>query len=143
MATAFQEDAFQAEPLAFQIEGQGQVSTVQPSGGIPYRGHETRRRTKEEVQREREKLGILPRTARIIDDVAARQALDLRQDEQQRFEELQRELALEKIEWEGRYLEILNAKRQALIDEEIKALWERKRLDEENTMILLVMAATA
>ena len=113
-----------------------------PSGGIPYSGYETRTRTEKEISAEREIYGILPKTIRIIEDIAARQALDLRHDEQQRFDELQRELALQNIEWEGRYLELLNARRKALIDAEIAARLRQKLLDEENMMVLLLLAST-
>ena len=110
--------------------------------GIPRRGYRSARfRTNEEIDRERERFGIVPFTARIIEDIAARQALALDQDEQQRFEELQRELALQKIEWEGRYLELLNARRGALIDAEIAARLRQKLLDEENMMVLLLLAS--
>ena len=109
-----------------------------PSQG--YTGHEIRRRTKKEIQEEREKLGILPKAQVIIEDVARRQAETLALDEQQRFEELQRELALEKIQFEGKYLEYLNARRQSLIDAEISRLI-RDKMESEEVMTLMMMAA--
>ena len=116
---------------------------VRPSGGIPYSGYETRKRTKEEIQRERERLGILPRAAQIINLIAARQVETLKADEQQRLEELTREMALEKIEWESRYLEMLNARRETLISAEIAMLLRKKLQDEENMVILMLLAASA
>ena len=114
-----------------------------PSGGVPYRGHETRTRTKDEVRREREAYGILPKAAEIIEKVAIRQATKIEYDEQKRFEELARELEIARIAWEGRYLEALNARRQALIGSEVALRLQQKLLDEENTMILLVLASSA
>lgn len=57
--------------------------------------------------------------AQVIAYVAARQADALEADEQKRFEELSRELALERIEFEAKHLEALNSARQKLIDNEI------------------------
>ena len=112
-----------------------------PSQG--YSGYETRTRTKKEIQEERERLGILPRKVeRIIQDVALRQAQKLELDKQKQFEELSRELRVQKIEWEGRFLEVLNAEREKLIDREI-AQRLRFRVQEENDlMALMVLAAS-
>ena len=115
-----------------------------PSQG--YSGYETRRRTKKEIQEERERLGILPKAAEIIEKVAERQATEpdeLTLDEQQRFEELQRELALESIEWDGKYLELLNTLREQLIRDEIAKLIRLKLQREENEMMVFMMAALA
>ena len=109
-----------------------------PSQG--YTGYETRRRTPEEVRREREDFGILPR--RIIADVAARQAERLEQDAQKQYDELQRELQLQGIEWDARYLAALADLRERLIGEEI-ARRLQMQLNNEATMMLLVMAAVA
>ena len=120
-------------------------SVPRPSGGIPRDYQGPRRRTEEEVRHEREAYGILPKTARIIEDVAARQAESLailNFDEQQRFEELLGELTLEKIEWEGRYLELLNLRREALIDEEIAFRLRRKLQEEEDLMILFLLTCS-
>ena len=72
-----------------------------------------RRRTPEEIREARVKFGILP--ARIIEDVAARQAADYRLDDQQRMEELRGELRLQNIEMESVHLEALNARREEVI----------------------------
>ena len=114
-----------------------------PSQGLGYTGYETKTRTRKEIQEERERLGILPRKVeRIIQDVALRQAQKLELDKQKQFEELSRELRVQKIEWEGRFLEVLNAEREKLIDREI-AQRLRFRVQEENDlMALMVLAAS-
>ena len=109
-------------------------------GGIPHQYRGPRRRTEEEVRREREELGIL----QIIDSVALRQAETLQRDEQKRLEELTRELSLAKIEWEGRYLRLLNERREAFISAEIGRLLRLKLLrEQEDTLIVLMLAASA
>lgn len=82
----------------------------------------------------------------IIRRVAERQAKSVREirlDDQQRFEELQRELELHDIEWQSTYLENLNSLRDALITLEIKQRLEKKRLDaeDEEVMLLFLMSA--
>jgi len=66
-------------------------------------------------------------------------------DEQQRFEELTRELQLREIEFDSRYLEALNIQREALIDEEIgrllKKTAEKKSLDSQNELALIILLA--
>ena len=114
-----------------------------PSQGLGYTGYETRTRTKKEIQEERERLGILPRKVeRIIQDVALRQAQKLELDKQKQFEELSRELRARKIEWEGRFLEVLNAEREKLIDREI-AQRLRFRVQEENDLMTLIVLAAS
>ena len=114
-----------------------------PSQGLGYTGYETRTRTKKEIQEERERLGILPRKVeRIIQDVALRQAQKLELDKQKQFEELSRELRVQKIEWEGRFLEVLNAEREKLIDREI-AQRLRFRVQEENDLMTLIVLAAS
>ena len=114
-----------------------------PSQGLGYTGYETRTRTRKEIQEERERLGILPRKVeRIIQDVALRQAEKLELDKQKQFEELSRELRVQKIEWEGRFLEVLNAEREKLIDREIASRL-RFRLQEENDLMTLIVLAAS
>ena len=114
-----------------------------PSQGLGYTGYETRTRTKKEIKEERERLGILPRKVeRIIQDVALRQAQKLELDKQKQFEELSRELRVQKIEWEGRFLEVLNAEREKLIDREIASRL-RFRLQEENDLMTLIVLAAS
>ena len=114
-----------------------------PSQGLGYTGYETRTRTKKEIQEERERLGILPRKVeRIIQDVALRQAQKLELDKHKQFEELSRELRVQKIEWEGRFLEVLNQEREKLIDREIESRL-RFRLQEENDLMTLIVLAAS
>mgnify|MGYP001611177427 CR=1 FL=1 len=111
-----------------------------PSQG--YGGHEVRKRTREEVRLERERLGIIPkRVERIIEEVAKRQAEKLELDRQKQFEELSRELKLKNIEWEGRFLEALNKSRERLIDLEIASRIKVKLRDEQDIISLLTLAA--
>jgi len=67
--------------------------------------------------------------------------LVLERDEQKRFEELLRELQLQGIEFDARYLEALNIQRERLIDAEISARYRLIR-EEEELIILLLMAAS-
>ena len=117
------------------------VAAPQPSGGWPIRAR--RYPSDEERKRQRIELGILPEE--IISQVAHRQVEDLHLDEQQRFEELTRELQLREIEFDSRYLEALNIQREALIDEEIgrllKKAAEQKRLDNQNELALIILLA--
>lgn len=99
-----------------------------------------RRPTADDVSKDRERFGILSKAQAVIEEVAARQAKSLEQDARKRFEELSRELALKKIEWDARYLEALNNQRERLIDAEI-AKRLQFLLTERNKMILLIAAA--
>jgi len=109
------------------------------SGGYADYG---RRRTKEDVRRDRERFGIPQEASRVIEAVAARQALqtkDKRLDEQQRLDELVGELELAGLEYEGRYLTLLNDSRERLITLEIAS---RMRSIQDENMILLLLAAS-
>lgn len=79
----------------------------------------------------------------VIADVAARQARTLERDEQKRFEELTRQLALERIEFRAAHLEALNRERERLIDLEIAKLLRKKLEDEEMLLMLLMVSAVA
>lgn len=110
-------------------------------GGIPsqgYQGHEVRHRTKEDVRKDREKFGVIPQ--QVILDVARRQVERLELDKQKQFEELSRELKLNKLEWEGKYLESLNETRERLITLEI-GMRLHKRIQEESDLIMLMLLA--
>ena len=107
-----------------------------PSQG--YSGHETRQRTKDDVRRERERLGIIP--ARIIEEVAARQVERLETDAQKQYDELMRELELQGVQFEARYLEALTSYRDFLLNEEI-ARRLRQNINNEETMMLILIAA--
>lgn len=119
---------------------QATTPATQNSGGYEYALRAPRRRTPEEIREDRRRHGIITRQAQaVIDAVAARQAETLRQDEQQRFEELERELALEGIQWETRYLEAMNAIRERLISEEIGRLLREKAIQTQNQQTLIAM----
>jgi hypothetical protein len=108
------------------------------SGGWEY-ARLGRRQLPEEVRKRREELGIFPKAAQIIEKVAERQAEHLGLDEIQRFEELARELELEGIEWQGKYLELLNLQRERLIDLEIGERLKSKMRQEEEAILILLM----
>lgn len=97
----------------------------------------------EDEKRLRE-LRVTPAVAEVIAEIAERQAQKLDLDEQQRLEELTRKLELKGLQWQGRYLELLNTQRQQLIDEEIGRLMRQKqaelqRRDEETILLLLTI----
>lgn len=99
-----------------------------------------------EDERELRKLRLTPAVAEVIAQVAERQAQALDLDEQQRLEELTRELELKRLKFQGRYLEVLNIQRQQLIDEEIGRLMGEKqaaaqRLEEEAILLFLMTIA--
>jgi len=77
----------------------------------------------------------------IIQAVAAEQVARLERDEHKRFEQLERELELKGITWEARYLEALNLRREYLIEQEIGTLLRKKIKDEEDRLILALLAA--
>ena len=79
------------------------------------------------------------RVRRVIEEVALQQVQDLHLDEQQRFEQLTRELELKNIEFEASYLEALNDYRGMLINLEIRKLLNQK--DENEAMLLILIAA--
>lgn len=117
------------------------VVTVKPSGGVPAREFRDNyyRRPDDAVRKERERLGIVPKAEEVIERIAQRQAEALSTDSQKQLEELERELEIQGIEWQSRYLELLGAKRQRLIDEEIGQRLRDLQLQEEETMIALLL----
>jgi hypothetical protein len=115
---------------------------TQFSGGYREYAHLYRRRAEEELRREREQWGILPKVAQIVSAVAIRQADTLDLDAEQRLEELERELELAGVAYQTRYFELLNLQRQRLIDAEIRGYFEaQEALDEENKRRLLFLIA--
>ena len=123
------------------------VVVPQPSGGWPIPGkrkklHLPAYPTAEQLRKQREELGILPKTAAIIESVAQRQAAAMRYDEQRYFEELNRELELQGIEFEGRYLESLNIQRIKIIDAEIGRLL-KIQLDKEDMEVIIAIVAAS
>ena len=105
--------------------------------------------TKRDISKARKRLGLedeisrreAEAAARIIADVAARQARSLELDEQKRFEELLRNLELEGLQFDARYLEALNRQREILINAEIAARFRALAIREEEELMLLVMIA--
>ena len=115
------------------------VDTVIPSGGIPAAGYRDRipnvpyrKKTKEQIREEREALGI-------IEKVAERQVEALVVDKQQIFEEIERELESAGIAWQSRYLELLQARREELITQEISQKFRQLQRDEDETIIALLL----
>lgn len=79
-----------------------------------------------------------PQVAQVIQKVAQSQVENLRLDEQQKFEQLERELETEGIEFKPGYLQALTEARERLIEAEIGELL-RKKLDEEEAMLLIAI----
>jgi hypothetical protein len=94
------------------------------------------------LRRERKKrYEIDDEVVRVIEDVAARQVEVLEQDKQKIFEELTRELELKRVEFDARYLEVLSQEREILIDAEIAEHFRKIKVQEEELMLLVLMAA--
>lgn len=110
-----------------------------PVGG----GYVTDRgRTKKEIRKDRERFGI-PDEERLIaealvEQIAARQVETLERDKQKQFDELQRELQVRGIQWQARYLEMLNAERERLINAELAIIFQQQQ-DEETMLLMLAM----
>ena len=123
-----------------------------PSGGRPYSGYEQRRRSRRELSEARRRFGledgyapeVADKATAVISDVAARQADRLETDQQKIFDELLRELELQRIEFDRRYLAALTMERQRLIDQEIGQRLRRiaEQKNEEEVLLLLLMAAS-
>ena len=77
---------------------------------------------------------------KIVEQVAARQHEELHLDEQKKFDELYYELALENIEFESRYLDMLNQRAEQLMRDEIGRLI-REQQDNDTLTRMLIMAA--
>ena len=140
--------AFQVTGFAFQGTGQfafqGSVDLPpsQPIGGGYIRHHpDYFKKSRKRIRKEREALGISAEVLDLIDGVAKRQAEVVQSDPQKQFEELERALDLAQIEWQGRYLEVLNDLRERYISEEISRLLAKKFQDEEDEMRLMALAA--
>lgn len=122
----------------------GQVDTAKPQGRAEWLGFDSRPRSREErtlhLRKERERFGIIEEASKVIARVAARQAQALESDNQKRFEELERELALNGIPWKGGYLELLNEARRRIIDAEIKEHLQALQFIEEEIMLLLLVS---
>ncbi len=138
--TAFDTSAFSVDAFDF-----GSVQTPPPTpevvlpligGGFTYEY----RRPRKSLAKDRERFGIPDIERQIADElveqIAARQARSLERDEHKRFEELQRELQIRGIQWQAQYLEVMNAKRERLIDEEIATIFQQRQ--DEETMLLMI-----
>jgi hypothetical protein len=113
------------------------IPTTVPSGGFR-RGDPYRYTRRPEIKKLFEE--IPPKVAQVISVVAEHQVENLRLDDHQRLEELVRELELEGLEWNTKYLNALNLQREALIDEEIsERLHLLKRRREEEAIIMLIL----
>lgn len=122
------------------------TTAIRPSGGWP--ADQGYRRGRKEISEARKQFGLEDDVARearaqaIVADVAARQVAALQQDDQKKFEELLRSLELEGIEFEARYLEALNITRERLIDAEIAERFRKIRVEEEELLMLLMIAGS-
>lgn len=100
--------------------------------------------TKKEIRRQREEYRILPRIAEVIERVAERQAsepAESRLDDEQRIQELARELQAQDIAYESRYLEMLTAERERLVTVELGrlAILAKQAIEADNARKLLLM----
>jgi hypothetical protein len=123
--------------------GQGAPTppAVSPAGAPVGGGYIPRIRISRVQRKLFEEQRLSREAAEAIIEVARRQALRLESDEQKRFEELERELELRSVEWEARYLDLLNEQREAFIVDEIGTLLRRK-IDEEEEMLLILIASS-
>ena len=120
------------------------VATETNSGGYGYAQLGNQRRTQSDIRRERDRFGIPQKASEVIDAVANRQSKQAkgdRLDEQQRLEELSGELKLAGLEYESRYLALLNDERERLIDAEIASRLLSIQ-DEKDVLFLLAVALT-
>ena len=113
-------------------------------GGYPAQDQ----RTRKEVSEARKRLGledelsvVEARAKAVIDLVAKRQAEALELDKQKQFDELSRELRLKGVELESVHLETLNLERERLISLEISTRLKLRLREEEELMMLVLMAA--
>lgn len=118
------------------------VPPIVGGGYHPSQGLYPRPPDKHQISRARKRLGLEDEVARAIAQVAARQAESLELDAQKRFEELNRELRLRGIEWDARYLEAVNIEREKLIDAEIALRLKAKLRTDDETIILMLLAAS-
>lgn len=141
MAGNFSGGSFSGAIGGFSVDGAGVIAESFSGGFFDY-GGERRRRTPEDLRRDRERFGISLEAQGVISAVAAGQANRLELDAQKRFEELERELQAQEIAWRAEYLTALNAERERLITAEIAARLQAKQRDDE-TIILALLAAVA
>ena len=111
------------------------------SAGFLRLPHDYFKKSRKRIREERKALGIAEDVLDLIDGVAKRQAQVVQSDPQKQFEELERALELADVEWQARYLEVLNDLRERYISEEISRLLAKKFQDEEDEMRLMALAA--
>lgn len=136
--------AFQADSFDGFDTGDSPVA----SGGGDWGGRRFNTREDEErikalqawLKEQHEKDYAKHNPVEIVEEVARRQVETLGLDEHQRFEELERELEAREIEWDVKYLDLLNLERSKYLDLEIKKLLKLK-YDEEEAMLLILIAA--
>ena len=128
-------------PLLMNIGMLGPPPTLRVSRHWAYRYPHRKR----DIHAARERFGIPDETVVAIHEIAVRQADTLsvlRMDEQQRFEELNRELKFRGIEWQAKYLEALNTQRERLIDAELAERF-RLMLGKQKIVVLLMLLAAS
>ena len=108
------------------------AATASPGGGYWVRQFKLRYKPKHDR--------IPEQIQEVISDVAERQVQRLEHDELKRLEELERELQLRGIEWESRYLTVLNEEREFLINQEIGGLL-RQKIENDETALVLILSA--
>ena len=140
--------AFQVTGNAFQgisqfaFQGSVDLPPSTPVGGGYIRHHpDYFKKSRKQIRKEREAVGISTQVLDLIDGVAKRQAEVVQSDPQKQFEELERALELAEVDWQARYLEVLNDLRERYISEEISRLLAKKLSDEEDEMRLMALAA--
>ena len=145
---AFDSAAFSTNAFSVNAFDFGSITPVVPAapqqvGGGGYIRHHPDyfRKSRKRIRDEREALGIPASVLDLLEGVAKRQAEALQSDAQKQFEELERALELADVEWQGRYLEVLNDLRERFISEEISRLLAKKLSDEEDEMRLMALAA--
>ena len=139
--------------MAFQTDSfdgfdSGDAQTVVASGGGDWGGRRFNTREDEErikalqawLKEQHEKDYAKHNPVEIVKEVARRQVETLGLDEHQRFEELERELEAREIEWDVKYLDLLNLERSKYLDAEIKRLIQIQR-DEDEAMLVILIAA--
>ena len=121
--------------------GGGQQTASGGSPQIPFTAH-ARAQTREQLRESRERFGITEPAQKVIESVARRQVEANELDEHKRLEELTRQLELEGIEWDTRYLKALAATRERLLDEALKVQFAMMQ-DEQDAIALMLIAAAA
>ena len=115
------------------------VSETSWRGGYDLWLKHPRRRKKHELEKAREAFGIPAVAEQIVRQVAARQVEHLGLDQQQQIEELKGEFALSSLQLESRYIALLEAERNRLMDEEIGRRLRALQRQEEEFVLILAM----